>query len=106
MNDPLTHHAELARASLNLLEAAKQGDWNRIRAEESVCAQLIDQLQTHNAPPPTDPGQRQQQLDWMQQALDHQQQVRQLLAPHLEQLSSQLRGARNSERLGRTYTAY
>ena len=93
MNHELLHYYEaIERASQDMLEAARTGDWDHVVKLEGACAVLISQLKhaAKEQPLPSSAGQLKSRI--MQRILMNDAEIRQLAEPWLEQLDQLLAG--------------
>lgn len=93
MNHDLLHYYEaIERASQDMLEAARSGDWDHVVKLEGACAVLISQLKhaANEQPLPGNAAQLKSRI--MQRILMNDAEIRQLAEPWLEQLDGILAG--------------
>ena len=93
MNTPLlTYYHAIEKASQDMLEAARQGNWDQVLKLEGACALLISQLK-HNASMQKLPAEEAQfKSRIMQRILVNDAEVRQLAEPWLDELDEILAG--------------
>ena len=93
MNTPLLNYYQaIEKASQDMLEAARQGDWDQVLKLEGACALLISQLK-HGAAAhklPADEAQFKSRI--MQRILVNDAEIRQLAEPWLDDLDAILAG--------------
>ena len=93
MNSVLMNYYEaIEKASQDMLEAARTGNWDHVVKLEGACALLIAQLKSTAAgqPLPTDEAQLKSRI--MQRILVNDAQIRQLAEPQLEALDELIAG--------------
>jgi flagellar protein FliT len=93
MNHDLLHYYEaIERASQDMLEAARSGDWDHVVKLEGACAVLISQLKHAASEKPLPSNAAQLKSRIMQRILMNDAEIRQLAEPWLEQLDDILAG--------------
>ena len=93
MNTPLLNYYQaIEKASQDMLEAARQGNWDQVLKLEGACAVLISQLK--HAASAQNLGSEESQLKSriMQRILINDAEIRQLAEPWLEDLDEILAG--------------
>jgi flagellar protein FliT len=91
-NDLLNYYEAIERASQDMLEAARNGNWDRVVKLEGACAVLISQLKHAAGERPLPPSAAQLKSRIMQRILINDAEIRQLAEPWLEQLDQILAG--------------
>jgi flagellar protein FliT len=92
-HDLLQYYEAIERASQDMLEAARTGDWDHVVKLEGACAVLISQLKHAAAEKPLPPSNAAQlKSRIMQRILMNDAEIRQLAEPWLEQLDQMLAG--------------
>jgi len=87
MNSVLLNYYEaIEKASQDMLEAARVGNWDHVVKLEGACALLIAQLKNTAAEKPLPPDEAQLKSRIMQRILINDAEIRQLAEPWLEDL--------------------
>lgn len=87
MSSPLLNYYEaIERASQDMLDAARSGNWDEVVKLESACALLISQLKSAAAHRTLGAEEAQLKSRIMQRILVNDAEIRQLAEPWLEQL--------------------
>ena len=95
MNSALLNYYEaIERASMDMLEAARTGNWDQVVKLEGACAVLISQLRTAATQKPLDSEEVQLKSRIMQRILVNDAEIRQLAEPWLQTLDDSLAGRR------------
>jgi flagellar protein FliT len=93
MNATLLHYYEaIERASQDMLEAARVGNWDHVVKLEGACALLISQLKHAAAKQALGPEEAQLKSRIMQRILVNDAEIRHLAEPWLEDLDEMLTG--------------
>lgn len=93
MNTPLLHYYEaIERASQDMLEAARAGNWDHVVKLEGACAVLIAQLKHSAGERALGGDEAQLKSRIMQRILVNDAEIRQLAEPWLEDLDNLLAG--------------
>ena len=93
MNSVLLNYYEaIEKASQDMLEAARAGNWDHVVKLEGACALLIAQLKNTAAEKPLPPDEAQLKSRIMQRILVNDAEIRQLAEPWLEDLDDILAG--------------
>ena len=93
MNTPLLNYYQaIEQASQDMLEAARQGNWDQVLKLEGACAVLISQLKHTAATHALGADEAQFKSRIMQRILVNDAEVRQLAEPWLEDLDHLLAG--------------
>jgi flagellar protein FliT len=93
MNSVLLNYYEaIERASREMLEAARVGDWDQVVKLEGACALLIAQLKRNASERPLASEEARQKTAIMQRILVNDAEIRQLAEPWLEDLDKILAG--------------
>ncbi|HSN32265.1 MAG TPA: flagellar protein FliT [Ideonella sp.] len=88
----LTFYEAIERASQEMLEAARGGNWDEVVKLEGACAVLIAQLKHAAASRPLEVEEAQRKSRIMQRILVNDAEIRQLAEPWLEDLEQILSG--------------
>ena len=88
----LTFYEAIERASQEMLEAARGGNWDEVVKLEGACAVLIAQLKHAAASRPLEVEEAQRKSRIMQRILVNDAEIRQLAEPWLEDLEHILAG--------------
>jgi flagellar protein FliT len=88
----LTYYEAIERASQDMLEAARAGNWGHVVKLEGACALLISQLKHAAACAPMAADEAQLKSRIMQRILLNDAEIRQLAEPWLEELDNILAG--------------
>ena len=88
----LNYYEAIERASQDMLEAARGGNWDEVVKLESACAVLIAQLKHAAAQRPLESEEAKLKSRIMQRILVNDAEVRQLAEPWLEDLDALLAG--------------
>lgn len=88
----LNYYEAIERASHDMLEAARTGNWDEVIKLEGACAVLISQLKHAATQRPLEAEEAQLKTRIMQRILVNDAEVRQLAEPWLEQLDELLAG--------------
>jgi flagellar protein FliT len=91
-NELLNYYEAIERASQDMLEAARSGNWDHVVKLEGACAVLISQLKHAAGEQPLPSGAAQLKSRIMQRILVNDAEIRQLAEPWLEQLDEILAG--------------
>ena len=93
MNTALLHYYEaIEKASQDMLDAARAGNWDHVVKLEGACALLISQLKSSAARQPLAEDEIQFKSRIMQRILLNDAEIRQLAEPWLEDLDQLLAG--------------
>jgi flagellar protein FliT len=93
MDGPLlTYYRAIEQASQDMLEAARQGNWDEVLKLEGACAVLISQLKMNAARSALGEDEAQFKSRIMQRILVNDAEIRQLAEPWLEDLDALLAG--------------
>lgn len=93
MNTPLLNYYEaIEKASTDMLEAARAGNWDHVVKLEGACALLISQLKNAAAGESLGVEEAQLKSRIMQRILVNDAEIRQLAEPWLEDLDNMLAG--------------
>ncbi len=93
MNSPLLNYYEaIEQASQDMLEAARNGNWDHVVKLESACALLISQLKHAASQKALGPDEAQLKSRIMQRILVNDAEIRHLAEPWLDQLDKSLAG--------------
>jgi flagellar protein FliT len=90
--DLLSYYEAIERASQDMLEAARGGNWDEVVKLEGACAVLIAQLKHAASRQPLAVGEAQLKSRIMQRILVNDAEIRQLAEPWLEDLEQILAG--------------
>jgi flagellar protein FliT len=91
MNTSLLNYYEaIEKASQDMLEAARQGNWDQVLKLEGACALLISQLKHQAAEKPLGEDEAQFKSRIMQRILINDAEIRQLAEPWLDDLDDLL----------------
>lgn len=93
-SDLLNYYEAIERASQDMLEAARNGDWDTVVKLEGACAVLISQLKNAAADQQLATEERQLKSRIMQRILVNDAEMRVLAEPWLEGLERMMSGAR------------
>jgi len=88
----LNYYQAIERASQDMLEAARQGNWDEVLKLEGACALLISQLKQTAAGKPLAQDEVQFKSRIMQRILVNDAEIRQLAEPWLDDLDALLAG--------------
>ena len=88
----LSYYQAIEKASQDMLEAARQGNWDHVLKLEGACALLISQLKSSAAKQPLGEDEAQFKSRIMQRILINDAEIRQLAEPWLEDLDQLLAG--------------
>jgi flagellar protein FliT len=88
----LRFYEAIEKASADMLEAARDGDWDRVVKLEGACVLLISQLKQAAREQPLPPDEAKLKSRIMQRILLNDAEVRQLAEPWLPELDRLLRG--------------
>ena len=93
MTTALLHYYQaIEKASQDMLEAARQGNWDHVLKLEGACALLISQLKHSAAEKPLGDDEAQFKSRIMQRILINDAEIRQLAEPWLDDLDDLLAG--------------
>ena len=92
MKTLLNYYEAIEQASLDMLNAARGGQWDEVVRLESACALLISVLRRSAASETLDTDQAQVKSKIMQRILVNDAEIRQLAEPWLEDLDNVLAG--------------
>jgi flagellar protein FliT len=93
MTSALMHYYQaIEKASQDMLEAARAGNWDHVLKLEGACALLISQLKSSAAKQPLGEDEAQFKSRIMQRILINDAEIRQLAEPWLEDLDDILAG--------------
>ncbi|MEP6875171.1 MAG: flagellar protein FliT [Burkholderiales bacterium] len=91
MTTALLHYYQaIEKASQDMLEAARQGNWDHVLKLEGACALLISQLKHQAAEKPLGEDEAQFKARIMQRILINDAEIRQLAEPWLDDLNDLL----------------
>jgi flagellar protein FliT len=88
----LNYYEAIERASHDMLEAARTGNWDEVVKLEGACAVLISQLKHAAAQRPLEAEEAQLKTRIMQRILVNDAEIRQLAEPWLDDLDDLLTG--------------
>jgi flagellar protein FliT len=88
----LSYYEAIEKASTEMLDAARTGNWDQVVKLEGACAVLIAQLKHAAASAPLGPDEAQLKSRIMQRILVNDAEIRQLAEPWLEDLDALLAG--------------
>jgi flagellar protein FliT len=88
----LNYYEAIERASHDMLEAARSGNWDEVVKLEGACAVLISQLKHAAAQRPLEAEEAQLKTRIMQRILVNDAEIRNLAEPWLDDLDELLRG--------------
>ena len=88
----LSYYEAIERASQDMLEAARNGNWDQVVKLEGACALLISQLKHAAAGRPLGEDEAQLKSRIMQRILVNDAEIRHLAEPWLEQIDDMLAG--------------
>jgi flagellar protein FliT len=89
MNSALLNYYEaIEKASHDMLEAARSGDWDRVLKLEGACAVLISQLKHSAAGRKLGPDEAKFKSRIMQRILVNDAQIRELAEPRIDELDA------------------
>jgi flagellar protein FliT len=88
----LNYYQAIEKASQDMLEAARQGNWDQVLKLEGACVLLISQLKHNAAEQPLGGDEAQFKSRIMQRILVNDAEIRQLAEPWLEDLDALLAG--------------
>ena len=88
----LNYYQAIERASQDMLEAARHGNWDEVLKLEGACALLISQLKQTASTAPLGQDEAQFKSRIMQRILINDAEIRQLAEPWLEDLDDILAG--------------
>jgi flagellar protein FliT len=86
----LSYYQAIEKASQDMLEAARQGNWDHVLKLEGACALLISQLKHQAAEKPLGEDEAQFKSRIMQRILVNDAEIRQLAEPWLDELDDLL----------------
>jgi len=86
----LNYYEAIERASMDMLEAARTGNWDQVVKLEGACAVLISQLRSAAAQTPLGSEEAQLKSRIMQRILVNDAEIRHLAEPWLEDLDQLL----------------
>lgn len=86
----LGYYEAIERASADMLDAARDGDWNEVVRLEGACVLLISQLKTAAATLSLAAEERRQKTQIMRRILRNDAEIRRLAEPWLETLDAML----------------
>lgn len=90
--DLLNYYEAIEKASQDMLEAARGGNWDQVVKLEGACVVLISQLKHAAGQPALTPDAAQLKSRIMQRILVNDAEIRTLAEPWLEQLDQMLSG--------------
>lgn len=88
----LNYYQAIEKASQDMVEAARHGNWDQVLKLEGACALLISQLRQSASEQPLGADEAQFKSRIMQRILVNDAQIRQLAEPWLEDLDALLAG--------------
>ncbi|MEP7296998.1 MAG: flagellar protein FliT [Burkholderiales bacterium] len=88
----LNYYEAIEKASQDMLEAARSGNWDEVLKLEGACALLISQLKHRAAEKPLGVDEAQLKSRIMQRILVNDAEIRQLAEPWLDELDELLAG--------------
>jgi len=92
----LSYYEAIERASIDMLAAAKAGNWDEVVKLEGACVLLISQLKHAARGTPLDADQAQAKSRIMQRILMNDAEIRHLAEPWLQDLDDTLAGRRKT----------
>ena len=91
-NDLLSYYEAIERASADMLDAARHGNWEEVVKLEGACVLLISQLKHAGTQRPLGPEEAQLKSRIMQRILLNDAEIRHLAEPWLDDLGHMLAG--------------
>jgi flagellar protein FliT len=88
----LRYYQAIEEASQNMLDAARQGNWDQVLKLEGACVLLISQLKHESGAKPLGDDEAQLKSRIMQRILVNDAEIRQLAEPWLDELDEILAG--------------
>lgn len=92
-NTLIDYYEAIERASNDMLQAARQGDWNEVVRIEGACAVLISKLRSASQGITLDADQVRRKSRIMQRILINDAEIRHLVEPWLEEIDGMLGGS-------------
>lgn len=92
----LSYYEAIERASADMLNAAKAGDWDQVVKLEGACVLLISQLKHAARQSPLDPDAAKAKSRIMQRILINDAEIRHLAEPWLQELDDLMAGKRQT----------
>ena len=92
----IDYYQAIEKASQDMLEAARTGNWDRVLKLEGACALLISQLKHSAAAKPLGADEAQFKSRIMQRILVNDAEIRHLAEPWLQDLDNALAGRRQT----------
>jgi len=89
----LSYYQAIENASLDMLQAARTGDWDRVVKLEGACAVLIARLKHASADHPMGPAESALKSRIMQRILVNDAEIRNLAEPWINELGSMMSGS-------------
>jgi flagellar protein FliT len=99
----LAAYESIAGVTRQMLAAAQAGEWDRLTALESECSTLFAPLIAHDRQPPAGAEYVRRKAELIRGILTDDAQIRVLVEPQLENLSTLLGATRQKQRLARAY---
>ena len=96
-------YKELVLRSEQMLEAARQGNWNAMTEVQRIYVAQVDALRSKEAQAPATPQERTQRQALLAKLLAHDAAIRDLVMPQLEQLGDLLGNARRRRNVSEAY---
>lgn len=86
----IDYYEAIERASNEMVDAARSGNWNEVVRIEGACALLISRLQNAAEETPLSPDQVRRKSRIMQRILHNDAEIRHLVEPWLEEVDTML----------------
>jgi flagellar protein FliT len=98
-------YGSISDKTAEMLDSAKQGDWERLIALEHEYSALIERLQRTDISPPANAGFRERKVTLIRKVLADDAEIRRYTEPWVNQLDLYLGSARQQRQLQRAYQA-
>ena len=99
----IDHYKSIAQASADMLDAARDSDWDELVSAEEKCAHRIAALQMHQEGGLADTADGAGRIRILGEILAHDAEIRDLTTPWLRQLEQILAAGSQERRLQNTY---
>ncbi len=104
-DEVLSVYEEMVTITGQMLQAAGNGDWDRLVDLEGQCAVRVENLKTDSGAAPLTGPKRARKVRILQQLLDHDRQIRDLTNPWMAELSALISSTGAERRLNHAYGA-
>ncbi|WP_339937480.1 flagellar protein FliT [Undibacterium luofuense] len=99
----VTMYEHVATITAQMLNAAKERDWEKLSSLEDDCTREVERIRAHDFITPLTPELRQRKVRVIQQILSDDRQIRDITEPWMAELQQLMRSSSTSMKLNKTY---